>query len=200
MTSFPIASTPVPTGSIADWMSDAAEQRDHAAGRDVQDSDEVDADVEAQAREPYLGIPLGATRSATPTLAWPYTAVIAGTNSPQIVALEQQLAEVSAQRDSMRNAWREQRIVAIANAEALVATSSGADPETAAVLKDSVAYALRSLDDATLVDDYRATGTARTAGIAAASWWVAERLRREQENDHDLARARARRRSRSQRW
>lgn len=202
-TAMPSASAPSAIGALPAWMVAAADTRDAASERDVHVADhEVDDEEDGERREPFLGIPLGSTRTWTPSASWPYSAVAATTStvSPRTAELEQQLADAIAQRDSWHRAARIKSLADTIAAEAMAASSG--DVSAAQVAAYAAAHALNAMPLEQLSVDALAIPLARQAGHHAASAWVQE-LRHWSPPGHpgdEVARMRARRRSRSPRW
>lgn len=200
-TAMPSTSAPFAIGSIPDWMERAVDARDQAAGRHALSGDEVDYEDDGGRREPFLGIPLGSSRMATPGASWPYSALAGATStSPRVAELEQQLSGAIAQRDSWYRAARIKSIADTIAAEAMAASSG--DVSAAQVVAYAAAQALGSLPVEQLSIDAIAFSLARDVGHRAAVAWQAQQAPWLPPRDpHDeIARARARRRSRSPRW
>lgn len=196
-------SAPAALGSLPDFMARAVEQRARMQPGDAQLGDEnEDDDGEAEKRQPYMGIPLGATRSSTPTSAWPYSAMGLATssNSPRNAEMEQQLVWANAERERLESTYRATRIKAIADSIAVeVMRASRGDIHAAQAAASAAAHALTTLPIGQLVQDPIAIPYAQHVGHETGASWAQAVYQHRSANDIERARAR-RSRARSPRW
>jgi hypothetical protein len=178
-------------GALPPWMTAAVNARDAAAGREAMFGDDGEDEDDNEARLPFDGVPLGSSRMASPTSAWPYSAIESAT---RIAELEQQLADAIAQRDRWQTLYRTTRIKSIADgiADEVMHASRG-DVSAAQAAAHAAAHALTTLTNDQLALDSLAIPHAQHFGHHVGTSWYQHR------NANDIERARARRRSRSPR-